>query len=81
MRQRKYDIAAKVPPGITMADTRVMLQNLLIARLRLKMHHETRPLPGYEVVVAKSGAKMKEAAAPDAGEAPRDGLGITMVWA
>jgi uncharacterized protein (TIGR03435 family) len=68
----KYDIAAKVPPGTTREQFDLMLQNLMVERLGLVVHRETRELPIYELVVAKGGLKMKEAekAAPDARAQP-----------
>jgi uncharacterized protein (TIGR03435 family) len=62
LKDRYYDITAKVPPGVTMTQTRVMIQNLLIDRLKMKMHREAREEPGYELSVAKGGLKMKDAA-------------------
>ncbi len=38
----------------------VMLQNLLIDRLGLKFHHESRVMPVYDLTVAKNGPKLKE---------------------
>ncbi len=38
-----------------------MLRTLLADRCRLKAHLETRELPVYDLVIAKSGLKMKEA--------------------
>ncbi len=38
-----------------------MLQSLLADRFKLKAHWETRELPVYNLVVAKSGMKMKPA--------------------
>jgi uncharacterized protein (TIGR03435 family) len=40
---------------------RLMLQALLADRFHLKIHHETRDLPMYSLVVAKGGFKLKEA--------------------
>jgi uncharacterized protein (TIGR03435 family) len=37
-----------------------MMQALLEERFKLKAHHETRQLPVYELVVAKSGARLPE---------------------
>ncbi|MGA7785911.1 MAG: TIGR03435 family protein [Candidatus Acidiferrales bacterium] len=38
-----------------------MLQSLLEDRFKLKLHHETREIPIYEMTVAKSGFKLKPA--------------------
>jgi uncharacterized protein (TIGR03435 family) len=40
-----------------------MLQALLADRFQLKVHYETRELPVYNLVIAKGGSKLKEAAA------------------
>ena len=37
-----------------------MMQNLLIKRFGLKLHHETRDLQVYELTVGQRGAKLKE---------------------
>src|SRR5262249_33875225 len=58
----KYDVAANVPPGTTKAECQQMLQNLLIERFRMVVHHETKMLSVYELVVAKNGSKLKESA-------------------
>jgi uncharacterized protein (TIGR03435 family) len=71
----RYEIVAKVPKGATEDQFKVMLQNLLAERFQLTLHHETRKLPLYALVVAKNGPKLKEAAAaaPDADTGARDG--------
>src|SRR5207248_1686973 len=60
----RYDIQGKVPGGIAQdklrEDMREMMQTLLEDRFKLKYHKETRELPVYALVVAKSGLKMKE---------------------
>lgn len=61
-----YDIVAKVPPGTTPRQADLMLQNLLIERLGLVTHIETRPGEIYELTVAKGGSKLKEPADPSA---------------
>lgn len=62
-----YDIVAKaggerVP---TQAEFRQMMQALLADRFKLKTHRETRNLQVYDLVIGKSGSKLK-ASAPDA---------------
>ena len=60
----RFDISAKVPPGTTKDQGAVMLQNLLAERFRMLLHHETTQVPGYAVVVAKGGSKLKESRGP-----------------
>jgi uncharacterized protein (TIGR03435 family) len=56
----KFDIVAKIPPGATREQYRLMLQNLLAKRFKLALHHDTKEIPIYELVVAKNGPKLKE---------------------
>ena len=56
----RYDIVAKVPPGATKEQFRVMLQNLLIERFKITLHRETKELPIYTLSVGKNGPKLKE---------------------
>ena len=69
--KNRYDVEAKVDAddapklkGMKMDQRRMMMLPLLEERFNLKYHHETRELPMYALVVAKSGLKMK-ASAPD----------------
>lgn len=64
---QKYAVEAKVAPGTTKAQFRQMLQNLLEERLQLVVHHESVSLPVYELVIAKSGSRLKESAPVPAG--------------
>jgi uncharacterized protein (TIGR03435 family) len=41
-----------------------MLKNLVTERFKLALHFERKEVPGYELVVAKGGVKMKEAQTP-----------------
>ena len=61
----RYDIIAKVPPGATREQLNLMLQSLLEDRFKMKVHHETREFPGYDLVVAKGGLKLKEKVSVD----------------
>jgi len=56
----KYDVVVKIPPGITKEQFQLMFQSLLAERFKLAIHHETKVLPVYELVVAKNGPKLKE---------------------
>jgi uncharacterized protein (TIGR03435 family) len=61
----QFDIAAKAEnPAATRDDIRAMLQTLLAERFKLVVHSETKEIPSYSLVLAKSGAKLR-AAAPD----------------
>ena len=57
-----FDIDAKgAIPKVTQPQFRQMVQNLLAERFQLKLHRETRELPVYVLVQAKSGTKLEEA--------------------
>lgn len=43
------------------AQAQLMLQALLADRFQLRIHHETRERPIYDLVVAKGGSKLKDA--------------------
>ncbi|SPE35763.1 conserved hypothetical protein [Candidatus Sulfopaludibacter sp. SbA3] len=54
-----FDIAAKYPHDSKPADHPLMLRTLLEDRFKLTTHRETRDIPGYVLVVAKGGFKLK----------------------
>src|SRR3984957_13222216 len=58
----RYDIAVKVAAGTTKAQVNVMWQNLVAERSGVKLHHEPKEFQVEEMVVAKSGAKLKDTA-------------------
>ena len=59
-----YQVIAKTagdtPPD--MNQFRLMLQTLLADRFRLKVHHVSKELPAYNLVLAKNGPKLNESA-------------------
>jgi uncharacterized protein (TIGR03435 family) len=59
MDEANFDVVAKVPPGATQDDVRIMLQHLLAERFGLKIHHESRPAKSYVLLLAKAGPKLK----------------------
>jgi uncharacterized protein (TIGR03435 family) len=64
-----FDISAKVPPGTTKEQMRVMLQRLVADRFAMTVHREKQDMPAYILTVGKGGPKMKASdAAPDAGK-------------
>jgi len=50
---------AGMPAGATGDQLPAMLQALLAERFKMTVHRESRPQPGYALVVDKSGAKLK----------------------
>jgi uncharacterized protein (TIGR03435 family) len=71
MESERFDITAKMSPDTTKEQFQQMLQNLLAERFHLKLHHQTKEMPMYALVVGKGGSKLKEsvddpAAATDA---------------
>ena len=56
----KFDISAKAPEGTTKAtpDLLPMMKALLTDRFKLKTHTETRELPTYALMVARSDGKL-----------------------
>ena len=76
MKSTSFDLNAKVSgedvaayKKLSVAQRRQMLQKLLIERFQLKVHPETKTLPVYNLVVDKSGSKLKISTAI---EAPSD---------
>lgn len=63
----RYDINAKAEgdAALTRDLARPMMQAMLADRFQLKVHHGTKEMPVYALVIAKGGPKFKESA-PDA---------------
>jgi uncharacterized protein (TIGR03435 family) len=83
MGKNFYQIDATMPGNTTKGQFQWMLQNLLAERFHLQVHRATRSFPGYDLLVAKDGPKLK-AVPPDPNEPTepakptlRDGK---MVW-
>jgi uncharacterized protein (TIGR03435 family) len=70
MRTQRFDIAAKMPQGVTKDKIPEMLQALLAERFKLAMHRESKEQPVYALVVGKNGAKLTQAAADVAPAVP-----------
>jgi uncharacterized protein (TIGR03435 family) len=60
--EERYDIDAKAAGPAGDHEMMVMMQALLAERFKLVFHRETRPLPGYALVVAKGGVTAKPSA-------------------
>lgn len=52
----RYSVAANVPSGTNKEQLKRMLQNLVMERFQMVVHHETKNSIGYELMVAKRGA-------------------------
>jgi uncharacterized protein (TIGR03435 family) len=74
----RYDVLATIPAGATKDQFRVMLQKLLADRFAMKVHKESRDFPAFELVVAKSGAKLA-ASRPDSPDKPSLTTEFTLV--
>jgi bla regulator protein blaR1 len=66
VRTEPYDIDAKVDVSavesfrkLSYAEKNSMLQRLLAEQFKLKLHEQSKEQPGYNLVVAKSGTKLK----------------------
>lgn len=74
MDDESFDVTAKVPAGATPEECKLMLQNLLVERFNLQFHVETKQMPIYELVIAKSGPKLKESTRPRDEPQPTHGV-------
>ncbi|HEY3839585.1 MAG TPA: TIGR03435 family protein [Bryobacteraceae bacterium] len=54
----RFDIEAKYPEKAKPGDRQQMLRSLLEDRFKLAAHHESKELPGYALIVAKTGFKL-----------------------
>ena len=71
----RYDINAEAEGNPNSRQMRLMMQALLADRFKLKLRHEMKELPVYELTAAKSGIKLQEAKrgsciSPDPGGPP-----------
>jgi uncharacterized protein (TIGR03435 family) len=58
----RFDITAKIPPDqklIPNVTLRLMMQNLLVDRFKLRVHREMRDLQSYALVKEKAGPKVR----------------------
>jgi uncharacterized protein (TIGR03435 family) len=74
MSTERYDLAANVPLGATREQCNQMLEDLLIERFGIKLHHETRAFDGYRLAQVKNGSKLREVSASVAPAAIPDGF-------
>lgn len=65
-----YYIDAKVPPGTTKEQLRLMWQSLLAERFHLRTHLATKEFTVYELSVAKGGSKLRRSGEGPAKQEP-----------
>jgi uncharacterized protein (TIGR03435 family) len=65
METTRFDVAAKVPAGVTKVQFREMQRHLLEERFRLAVHWQPRDATVYELTIGKAGLKMRESAPAD----------------
>jgi uncharacterized protein (TIGR03435 family) len=56
---QRFTTTAKIPEGATKEQFKLMMQNLLAERFKLAVHRESKDMLRSELVVAKSGLKLK----------------------
>jgi len=64
IRQDRWDVNAKanIAGNLTEHQLQPMLQALLADRFHLRVHRDSKEMPGYALVIARGGAKIKPAA-------------------
>jgi len=57
----RFDITVKAAgqETLTSAQVRLLIQTLLVQRFQLRAHRETQDVPAYDLVIAKSGLRIK----------------------
>ena len=68
----KYDITAKAPMATIGKELPQLLRSLLAERFKLKMHTETRELPVYDLVLARSDGRLGPDLKPSKSECKAD---------
>jgi len=64
LETERFNVTAKLPEGARRDQVPEMYRNLLIEKFKVTVHHETKPLPGYALTVAKGGIKIKPPGPP-----------------
>lgn len=63
----RFDLSARAPSGSTPEQARLMLQKLLAERFSLKIHHDSKEMPGFVLSAGSSKPNMKPAVDASAG--------------
>jgi uncharacterized protein (TIGR03435 family) len=70
LRSDKWDIDARTDGPATRTQRNQMLQALIVERFGLKFHREMKDIPGYKLVIAKNGPKLREVKDGEASSIP-----------
>lgn len=62
---KRFDLDAKLPADTTAEQFRAMMRTMLSERFHLTAHQASKEFPGFELSVAKTGAKLRQAEAGD----------------
>jgi uncharacterized protein (TIGR03435 family) len=73
--QDRFTVEAKAAGAVGPGQLPLMMQSMLADRFKLKVHHETREMPVYSLIVEKNGHKLKPAKDPNA---PPDARGFNV---
>jgi uncharacterized protein (TIGR03435 family) len=65
LQSEHFDIVAKADEPAAEAQMKLMLQTLLAERFKLNFHRQSKELKAFVLTIAKGGAKLIPAAAPD----------------
>src|SRR5262249_10232461 len=63
LADERYDIVAKTAISSSVPELRSMLQSLLAERFALKIHHEAKDTPVYELVVSQRKTGLRQSTA------------------
>jgi uncharacterized protein (TIGR03435 family) len=61
----RFDVIAKLPADASSRSANEMLQSLLEERFGLRLHRESKDVPGYELVLGAGTVRLKPAAPPE----------------
>jgi uncharacterized protein (TIGR03435 family) len=64
LRVNRYDVTATLSPSATKEQFQEMLRNLLMERFKVVLHHESKTVPAYDLVVAPGGLSLKKSKEP-----------------
>jgi uncharacterized protein (TIGR03435 family) len=73
----RYDIVALAPGPATEEDLKLMLRSLLADRFKLALHHASKEIGIYGLVVSKNGPKFRESKEDGKGNITRTAVGVT----